>query len=68
MAATSPNGIHSMLALTGPPNGAWIRHDKIAALNASTVIAGHSAATLDRTRDCIEAFIEGVEEQAISRD
>ena len=72
------NGIHSMLALTGPAEWRqWIASiDKIAALNASTVIAGHkrpeladtSAATLDRTRDYIEAFIDEVENSANSRD
>jgi glyoxylase-like metal-dependent hydrolase (beta-lactamase superfamily II) len=72
------NGIHSMLALTGPAEWRqWITSiDKLADLDPTTVIAGHKRPelpdtadfTLGRTRDYIQAFIDEVEASADSRE
>ena len=72
------NGIHPMLALTGPDE--WRQWnasvEKIAALNPRTVVAGHKrpelpddvAATVAGTRDYIGHFINEVDDSADSRD
>ena len=72
------NGIHPLLALTGPDEWRqWIDSvDKIAALNPRTVVAGHKrpelpddvAATVAGTRDYIGHFINEVDDSADSRD
>lgn len=72
------NGIHPMLALTGPDEWhQWIASvEKIAALNPRTVVAGHKrpelpddvAATVAGTRDYIGHFINEVDDSADSRD
>ena len=72
------NGIHPLLALTGPDEWRqWIASvEKIAALNPRTVVAGHKrpelpddvAATVAGTRDYIGHFINEVDDSADSRD
>jgi len=72
------NGIHPLLALTGPDEWRqWIASvEKIAALNPRTVVAGHKrpelpddvAATVAGTRDYIGHFINEVDDSVDSRD
>jgi glyoxylase-like metal-dependent hydrolase (beta-lactamase superfamily II) len=72
------NGIHPLLALTGPDEWRqWIVSvEKITALNPRMVVAGHKrpelpdnvAATVAGTRDYIGHFINEVDDSADSRD
>ncbi|MBQ9056445.1 MBL fold metallo-hydrolase [Rhodococcus sp. (in: high G+C Gram-positive bacteria)] len=73
------NGINPFLAVSGPAEWKkWIESvDRVAALNPRIVVAGHKqpwlpdddlAASVDATRDYLQAFISGVDHCANSRE